>query len=110
MNKDFPVHIKNTLAAHKKKLCGILVIVALLGVFAAGAHAMFRVNGVVTGVGNNSITVANFFRTQTVDLTGSAVNVAHIKIGDRIKIYKNLQGSVYYARTSSDKHHKHNDD
>ena len=95
MNKSFPACVKNTVVAHKKKLCGIIIIIALLGVFAAGVHAMLRVSGVVTGINNNSVTVTNFYRTQTVELTGLPVNVDNIKIGDKIKVYKNLQGTVY---------------
>lgn len=107
MIKSLFSQVKNTLVVHKKKICSVLILVAILGVMSAGAHAMFTVSGVVTGVGNNSITVANFFRTQTVDLTGAPVNVANIKIGDRVKILKNLQGNVLYARTNSTKDDEH---
>ena len=67
------------MVVHKKKFSRVLVV--LLGVLSAGAHAIFHVRGVATGVGNNSITVANFLRTQTVDLTGSPVNIANITLG-----------------------------
>lgn len=107
MINKFLVQAKNTLAAHKKKIYSVIVLVALLGALSAGAHAMFRVNGVVTGVGNNSITVADFFRTQTVDLTGSPVNADTIRVGDRVKLQKNLQGNVIYARTYTAKDGEH---
>ncbi len=109
MNK-FLAQAKNTLAANKKKIYGLIVLVALLGALSAGAHAMFRVNGVVTAVGTNSITVADFFRTQTVDLTGSPVNAGTIKVGDRVKIQKNLQGNVIYARAYTAKDGEHERD
>jgi hypothetical protein len=108
--KTFIAQVKNTVVTHKKKFCGIIVLAAVIGMLAFGAHAMFQVRGVVTDVGNNSITVANFFQTQTVDLTGSPVNIANIKIGDKVKIQKNLHGNVLYARTSSDKDGEHEDD
>lgn len=110
MIKAFISEARNTLVIHKKKACGVVVLAALLGMLSVGAHAMFQVRGVVTGVGSNSITVANFFRTQTVDLTGSPVNAAKIKIGDKVKIQKNLQGNILYARTASGKDREHDDD
>lgn len=110
MIKAFIAMIGNTLVTHKKKVCGVVVLAALVGTLSVGAHAMFQVRGVVTGVGNNSITVANFFRTQTVDLTGSPVHAATIKVGDKVKIQKNLQGNVIYARTASSKDRDHDDD
>jgi hypothetical protein len=107
MVKIFLVQAKNTLAAHKKKIYGLIVLVTLLGAVSAGAHAMFKVSGVVTAVGTNSIIVANFFRTQTVDLTGSPVNADTLKVGDRVKILKNLQGNVIYARAHAEKDDEH---
>lgn len=107
MIKTFFVHAQSTWAAHKKKICGGIVLVALLGALSVGAHAMFRVSGVVTAVGTNSITVANFFRTQTVDLAGSPVSTVNIKVGDKVKLQKNLQGDVIYARTYAAKDGDH---
>jgi hypothetical protein len=107
MMKAFAIQCKNALVAHKKKVVGIVVLVVLLGAFAAGTRAMFRVSGVVTEVGNNSITVTNFFRTQTVDLTGAPVNATQIKIGDRVKIQKNIQGNILYVRTYSANNEEH---
>lgn len=110
MIKTLVTHTKNTFLAHKKAVCSVVVLAAMLGALSIGAHAMFQVRGVVTGVGNNSITVANFFRTQTVDITGAPVNVANIKIGDEVKIKKNLQGDVLTVWTTSGKHGKHDFD
>jgi hypothetical protein len=114
MGKDCLMQVKNTLIVYKKKIWSIVILAAIFGIISVGAHAMFQVRGVVTGVDNNSITVANFFRTQTVDMTGSSVNISAIKPGDRIKIQKNLQGNILYVRTSTfkedeqhkDKHHR----
>lgn len=89
---------KNILAANKKKICGAIVICAVVGAASAGAHAMFKVSGVVTAVNSNQLSVANFLRTQTVDLAGAPVNTSNIKIGDRVNIQKNLQGQVLYLR------------
>jgi hypothetical protein len=110
MIKYLATQVQNIVLAHKKKLYGIVVLAAMLGIFAVGAHVMFQVRGVVTSVGNNNITVANFFRTQTVDLSGSAVNIADIKIGDKVKVQKNLYGNILYARIASDKDRAHDDD
>lgn len=107
MTKNLIAQVKNIMVVHKKKIGSGLVLVALLGTLSAGAHAMFQVRGVVTNVGSDSITVANFFRTQTVELAGSTVNVSDIKPGDRVKIQKSLQGNVLYARTYSSKDDEH---
>lgn len=110
MSKYLMEQSKKIMINLRKTILSILVICLLGGAVSAGAYAMFRVSGVVTKVDNNSITVANFFRTQTVDLTGSPVNVAEIKPGDKIKILKNIEGNVLYARTSTSKESEHEDD
>lgn len=107
MNSDFVTQVKNTLVTHKKKLWSIIIFVAFLAAFSVGVHAMFRVNGVVTGADNTSITVANFFRTQTVDLTGAPINTLNIKVGDKVKIEKNLQGNVLSIRVNTTKNGEH---
>lgn len=95
MNEKIMDQLKNSLVAHKRKLWSMVMLVALFASFSAGAHAMFRVNGVVTGVGDNSITVANFFRTQTVDLTGAPVNILTIKPGDKVKVEKTCRAMFF---------------
>lgn len=110
MIKNFIAQTQKTVIANKKKFCGIVVLAAMSGMLAVGVHAMFQVRGVVTGVDNNSITIANFFRTQTIDLTGAPVNIANFKIGDKVKIQKNLHGNVLYARNASDKDGEHDDE
>lgn len=106
MVKDSLAQVKNILMAHKKKIGAAIIAVIIFGAISAGAHAMFQVKGVVTGVGDNSVTVASFFRTQTVNLP---VQISDIKIGDSIKIQKNLQGDIIYAKVLPMKggEHKH---
>jgi len=97
MIKEYFTTTKEMLQRHKKKLGALVVAVLLVTALSAGAHAMFHIQGIVTGVDTNKVTVANFFWSQTVDLTGAPVNIAAIKPGDRILIQKNLQGNVLYA-------------
>ena len=115
MRKNLLLQVQNILAMNKKRIFSGLMVLVILGVLIAGGRTMFRVNGVVTGIDNNSITVADFFRTQTVDFTGSPVDISSIKPGDRVKIKKNIQGTVLYAQVSSlhdgaqqprERHHK----
>ena len=97
---------KSILAAHKKKICGAVVLCAVAGSVGAGTNAMFKVSGVVTSVEKNQLAVTDFFRTQTVDLTGAPVNADKVQVGDRVKIRKNLQGqvlSLHTARHDEDK-------
>jgi|GEM_PF-2437100 len=101
MNNNFITTVKNTWENHKKQMHRIVIVIALLAIVAAGFQTMFRVEGVVTGIDNSTITVTSFFRTQTVDLTGAPANAGTIKVGDKIRIQKNLQGNVLYITTDS---------
>lgn len=96
--------IKNFCSAHQKKIRNGVLLAVLLGMIFVGAQAMFQVKGVVTGIDGSQVTVSNFLRTQTVELAGAPVAAADIKVGDRIKIQKNLQGDILYAKLSQPKH------
>ena len=96
--------IKNFCSAHQKKIRNGVLLAVLLGMIFVGAQAMFQVKGVVTGIDGSQVTVSNFLRTQTVELAGAPVLAADIKVGDRIKIQKNLQGDILYAKLSQPKH------
>lgn len=81
----------------------VAIIVIVFAVFLkVGFCLIFQVNGVVTKVESNSITVANFFTTQTINTAGYPVDTNKIKVGDRIKITKNIQGQVLYIRGGSE--------
>ncbi len=92
------------LAEHKRKIGGIVAALVCVGVLNVAAHAMFSVQGIVKGVEGSQVTVADFFRTQTIDLSGSAPNMAAIKPGERIFIQKNLQGEVLYVSLAKERH------
>lgn len=104
MNNNWITEVQKQWGNYRKTIYRILIMITLLVVLSAGAHAMFRVEGVVTGMDNSSITVTNFFTTQTVDLTGSPVNTANIKLGEKIRIQKNLQGNVLYLAVDDFRH------
>lgn len=104
MSNNCIIELKNQWGIHKKKIYLVLILIALMVALSAGVHAMFRVEGVVTGIDNSSITVTNFFRTQTVDLAGSPVNTANIKVGEKIRIQKNLQGNILYIAVDGFNH------
>jgi len=95
---------KNIIQANHKKLLvgfGWLIILAALGV---GFHVMYDMEGIVTAKNGQCITVADFLRTETVDLKGTGVDPAVIKIGDRVDIHKNIQGKVIWVRAEADHH------
>lgn len=69
----------------------IIIVVVVLRI---GFSLLFEVNGVVTKVNGNNITVANFFTTQTINTGDYPVDSNIIKVGDRIEITKNIQGQV----------------
>nr|WP_320147322.1 hypothetical protein [uncultured Anaeromusa sp.] len=99
--------IKTFCSANKKKIRNGVLLAVFLGMLFVGAQAMFQVKGVVTAVDGSQITVSNFFRAQTIDLAGAPVLAADIKVGDRIKIQKNLQGDILYAKFSQLKNSDH---
>lgn len=107
MIKKNIAQIKQTFIIHKKKILAVSVAGILLFTVAAGAWSMFHVRGVVTGVDKNSITVANFFRTQKVDLAQSPADFDRIKPGDIVKIQKNIQGNVLYIKVKDYSRHQH---
>jgi hypothetical protein len=109
MMKTYLLQAKDLLIRYKKKIGGAVVVVAVLGITSAGVHAMYQVKGIVTGVNDHSVTVANFFRTQTVDLAGVPVNMSNIKPGDKIKIQKSLNGNVLFVRLDGPSRHEHHD-
>lgn len=92
---------------HKKKIGVCVVGGALLYGTSVGAHMLFQVKGTVTGVGETSVTVADFFRTQTVSLAGAPVDMSKIHVGDQIKIKKNLQGAVLSVRSEREDNEEH---
>ncbi len=102
--------IKNFCSVHKKKFRNAVLLAVFLGMAVVGAQAMFQVKGVVTAVDGSQVTVSSFLRTQTVELAGAPVAAADIKVGDRIKIQKNLQGDILYAKFSQSKNSGHDDD
>ncbi|VBB09376.1 Hypothetical protein LUCI_4666 [Lucifera butyrica] len=110
MFKDFLLQIKNGLIVYKKKILLAVLLIVILGVLGAGFRSMFQVRGVVTAVDNSQVTVASFFRTQTIDLTGAPVDLAKIKPGERILIQKNIQGQILYVRVHSSEEREHHRD
>jgi hypothetical protein len=92
------------LAEHKRKIGAVVIVLICVGVLNVAAHAMFRVQGIVKGVEGSQVTVADFFRTQTIDLSGAVPNMAAIRPGERIFIQKNLQGEVLYVSLAKERH------
>lgn len=95
--------VKDFMAANKKKIRFGLIVLVILAALGVGFHAMYEVDGVVTAKNGQNITVANFFRTQTVNLKGTAVDTANIKIGERVHISKNIQGQVISVHLESER-------
>jgi hypothetical protein len=87
---------------NKKTFKIAVAIIAVVVVLRIGFCALFEVNGVVRKVDGNNITVANFFITQTVNTGDYPVNSNTIKVGDRIKITKNIQGEVLSIRDGNE--------
>lgn len=78
-----------------KVATAIIIVVVVLRI---GFSLIFEVNGVVTKINGNNITVSNFFTTQTINTGDYPVDSNIIKVGDRIEITKNIQGQVLYIK------------
>jgi hypothetical protein len=75
-----------------------VIIMVLAVVLRIGFSLLFEVQGVVSKVDGNNITVVNFFTTQTINTGDYPVDSNKIKVGDRIEISKNIQGQVLSIR------------
>lgn len=83
-----------------KKLGIALVAVIILGSI---GHAMFTVEGVVTGVSGDTITVTNFWGSSDVAMTEPWKSSTSIQAGDRVRIVTNLQGVIIDVRDGSER-------
>lgn len=91
--KDFSKKVFN-----KKVFKAGVIIIVLAVVLRIGFSLLFEVQGVVSKVDGNNITVANFFNTQTINTGSYPVDNNKIKVGDRIEITKSIQGQVLSIR------------
>lgn len=82
----------------KNKIRAIIVIVVVVGALHLGYSLMFRVNGIVRKVDANTITVANFFNTQTINTGDYQIDTTKIIVGERVEVIKNLSGQVLEIR------------
>ncbi|HEX3011405.1 MAG TPA: hypothetical protein VHQ70_05105 [Syntrophomonadaceae bacterium] len=107
--KDFLTRIQNEMHKQRRTRAAALGAVLALAVLSVGFHAIFEVKGVVTAKTSHSITVANFLRTQTVNLSGAPVDFSAIKTGQEVEIHKSLQGKVLSVRIAG-RDHEHGTD
>lgn len=93
---------------NKKTITGAIIIIVLVIALRVAFSLMFVVEGTVNKVNGSKITVANFLTTKTVDIGNLKTAYKNIKIGDRIKITKNLSGDVISVRDNNLKHKNKN--
>lgn len=84
-----------------------MAIIIVIIVLRIGFSLLFEVNGVVTKINGNNITVTNFFATQTINTGDYPVDSNIIKVGTKIEITKNIQGQVFSIKDGT-KEHGHN--
>ena len=87
----------------KKTIVGVLTVGILAAVLNIGFHTLFEINGVVKGINGTQVTVSDFFSTRTVDV-GSGVDISGIKVGERVRISKNINGEVLNVNAGHDGH------
>lgn len=90
---------------NRKYLQKMGLILALLLVLGGIAHAMFTVEGVVTGLSGDTITVTNFWGSSDVTISEPWKSSTTIKAGDRVRIATNLQGVIIDVRDCSEREH-----
>lgn len=94
--------IKNLKDYRKIIIYGTAACLLTFAAFEIGeeaAESYFHVHGLVTDVQNHQVTVSTRWMDKTVDLSGSPFSAASLSIGQRVKIERNLQGTVINLRT-----------
>lgn len=97
--------IKEFLTAHKKMLYTLIVVAVLVAALAGILERKYVVEGVVSAVSVNKVTVTDFWGSKTVSLNQSWLKQSPIAIGDRVEITKNLQGQIIDVETHDSKEH-----
>lgn len=76
-----------------------LVTFAAVEIGEETAENYFKVHGVVTSIQNKQVTVSTRWMDRTVDFSGSPFTADNLEVGQRVKIERNLQGTVINLRT-----------
>ncbi len=101
--KNCCMSLKETAIRHKKQIKNLFIALIVLMALCGIGHAIFTVDGVVTGVSGDTITVTNFFGGTDVTLGEPWKSNTDIKAGDHVRIVKNLQGTIISVRTGSER-------
>lgn len=95
--------ILEQLSSYKKVIiygaAACLVTFAAFEIGEEAAENYFKVHGVVTSVQNQQVTVSTRWMDRTVDFSGSPFTADNLEVGQRVKIERNLQGTVINLRT-----------
>jgi hypothetical protein len=86
---------------NKKTFTTAAVIIVLVVALRIAFSLLFTVEGFVSKVDGNNITVSNFLTTKTVDIGNFPSTLSSIQVGDRVEIMKNLQGNIISVRDGS---------
>jgi hypothetical protein len=86
----------------KKKIGAAVAVIVFLAAAKIGYSLAFEVNGTVLKVDSNSIVVANFLGTKTVNMGDYPINSSRIVVGQKIEITKNLSGQVISVKSGRD--------
>lgn len=96
--KNIFTKINNIAPQTKKTLKRVVLAGAICAVLGGGASAYAdyatEVEGTVTAINGQVLTVQDKFMTRTVNLAGSAFNSDRIRKGDKIDIEKNINGDI----------------
>lgn len=94
------------LLQYKKYIIGLAAICIIgAGACAAvkeGLHYFLNVDGYVTAINGRQVTVSTKLYDRVVDFSGSYIDPATaLKIGDKVKIDKNMEGRVIGLKNES---------
>lgn len=93
--------LKRFTGEHKKQLVALIIVVVIAAGGLGVIHETLRVDGLVTNLTANEVTVADIWGTRTVTIDDSWLKDAKLKVGDRVDILQNWQGRAVDIRVEN---------
>lgn len=84
--------LKQLLGKYKKQLVALMVVGVIAGACLGVLHETIEVEGLVTNLTYNEVTVADFWGARSVTIDDSWLKDAKLKVGDQVDIIQNCQG------------------
>lgn len=86
-------------------LLTLVIVVCLFSAGAAGFRYLTHVDGVVTAVNGQVVTVSNILFNRNVDFEGSIIKRPEVKVGEHIRIMRSISGQILDAQSGNSMRH-----